>query len=300
MQRSDQSVLGRIFSQLREWIWDILRGSVIGVSNDIPGVSGGTMAVTMGIYDRIIFDVNNFRKDPKKCLKDLIPILLGVLVGIFAFARLLKGLIGEEGQVPPPITLLPTVCAFIGLILGGLPIIWKKIDFKKAGVGGILLFVLFFALVVVLPLLQAGADRTLEPGIGTILLLIPLGALASATMVIPGVSGSMILLILGYYHGIINALHDFNMAVLLPYAFGLVVGIVFIAKLMNFLLKKHETLTFCAILGLVVASPVALLYQNRACFDIATPGNWAVSALCLILGTVAAWLLSRMKGGENA
>ena len=99
---------------LVSWILDILRGSVIGISNDIPGVSGGTMAVTMGIYDRIIYDVNNFRKNWRKALMDLLPILVGVLVGIFGFARILKPLIGDEGQVPPPITLMPTIFAFIG------------------------------------------------------------------------------------------------------------------------------------------------------------------------------------------
>ena len=281
------------------WILDILRGSVIGMSNDIPGVSGGTMAVTMGIYDRIIYDVNNFRKDWKRAVRDLLPILVGVLVGIFGFARILKPLIGDEGQVPPPITLLPTIFAFIGLILGGLPIIWKHVDFKKTTWKGAVLFLLFFALVVVLPLLQAGADKTITHSFGDILLLIPLGMLASATMVIPGVSGSMILLILGYYHSVIGALHRFDMGVLLPYALGLVIGIVFIAKLMNFLLKKHSALTFSAILGLVVASPIALLYQNRACFEVATPGNWVACVVCLLVGCVAAYLLSRLGKEES-
>lgn len=284
---------------LVSWILDILRGSVIGISNDIPGVSGGTMAVTMGIYDRIIYDVNNFRKNWRKALMDLLPILVGVLVGIFGFARILKPLIGDEGQVPPPITLMPTIFAFIGLILGGLPIIWKNVDFKKTTWKGGLLFVLFFALVVVLPLLQAGADKTITHSFGDILLLIPLGMLASATMVIPGVSGSMILLILGYYHSIIGALHSFDMGVLLPYALGLLIGIVFIAKLMNFLLKKHSALTFAAILGLVVASPIALLYQNRACFDVATPGNWVASIVCLLAGCAVAYLLSRLGKEEG-
>ena len=282
-----------------QWILDILRGAVIGVSNVIPGVSGGTMAVTMGIYDRIIFDVNNFRKDWKRNLMDLLPILIGVLVGIFGFARILAPLIGEKGQNPPPITLLPTICTFIGLILGGLPIIWKKVDFKKTTWKGALLFILFFALVVVLPLLQEGMSKEIDHSFGSFMLLIPLGALASATMVIPGVSGSMILLILGYYHSVIGALKHFDFFVLLPYALGLVIGIVFIAKLMNFLLKKHSALTFAAILGLVVASPIALLYQNQACFDIATPGNWVASAVCLIVGCVGAWLLSRL-GKEGA
>ena len=72
-----------------QWILDILRGAVIGVSNIIPGVSGGTMAVSMGIYDRIIYAVNNIVKQFKKSLKDLLPVILGVLIGLFAFAQVL-------------------------------------------------------------------------------------------------------------------------------------------------------------------------------------------------------------------
>ena len=71
------------------WILDILRGAVMGVSNIIPGVSGGTMAVSMGIYDRIIYAVNNIFKQFKKSFREILPILIGILIGLFAFAALI-------------------------------------------------------------------------------------------------------------------------------------------------------------------------------------------------------------------
>ena len=77
-----------------QWILDILRGIVIGVSNIIPGVSGGTMAVSMGIYDRVIYAVNNLFKQFKKNFRDLLPIIIGVLIGLFAFAALIGTLLG--------------------------------------------------------------------------------------------------------------------------------------------------------------------------------------------------------------
>ena len=98
----------------------------------------------------------------------------------------------------------------------------------------------------------------------------------------------MIMMLLGYYNSVINAMNDLrggdwsSLAILLPYVIGLLVGIVFIAKLMNFLLKKYGALTFCAIFGLVIGSPVALLMQNRECFPLATAGNWIVSIVCLV------------------
>ncbi len=282
-----------------QWFLDILRGAVIGVSNIIPGVSGGTMAVSMGIYDRVIYAVNNLFKQFKKNFKDLLPIIIGVLVGLFAFAALIGTLLGTKSE-EIPITRLPTNFAFIGLILGGLPAIYKRVNMKSAGIPGILLFLVFLALVVVLPLLNPPEARNVDHSIGTILLMIPLGAIASSTMVIPGVSGSMIMMLLGYYNSVINAMNDLrggdwsSLAILLPYVVGLLVGIVFIAKLMNFLLKKYSALTFSAIFGLVIGSPVALLMQNRECFALANTGNWIASIACLAVGFAIAWFMSTL------
>ena len=286
-----------------QWILDILRGAVIGVSNIIPGVSGGTMAVSMGIYDRVIYAVNNLFKQFKKNFRDLLPIIIGVLVGLFAFAALIGTLLGTKSN-EIPITRLPTNFAFIGLILGGLPAIYKRVNMKTAKIPGVILFLIFLALVVVLPLLNPPEARTVDHSIGTILLMIPLGAIASSTMVIPGISGSMILMLLGYYNPVINAMNDLrggdwsSLAILAPYAIGLLVGIVFIAKLMNFLLKKHAALTFSAIFGLVIGSPVALLMQNRECFQIANTGHWIASIVCLIIGFAIAWFMSTLDKKE--
>ena len=90
-----------------QWFLDILRGAVIGVSNIIPGVSGGTMAVSMGIYDRVIYAVNNLFKQFKKNFRDLLPIIIGVLIGLFAFAALIGNLLGTKSS-EIPMTRLPT------------------------------------------------------------------------------------------------------------------------------------------------------------------------------------------------
>ena len=287
-----------------QWILDVLRGAVIGVSNIIPGVSGGTMAVSMGIYDRVIYAVNNLFRQFKKSFKELLPILVGVLIGLFAFAALIGTLLGTK-SAEIPATRLPTNFAFIGLILGGLPAIYKRVNMKSARIPGIILFLVFLALVVVLPLLNPPEARTVDHSIGTILLMIPLGAIASSTMVIPGISGSMILMLLGYYNPVINAINDLrggdwsSLAILLPYVIGLLVGIVFIAKLMNFLLKKHAALTFSAIFGLVIGSPVVLLMQNRECFRLANTGNWIASIVCLAVGFAVAWFMSALDRKQS-
>ena len=286
-----------------QWILDILRGAVMGVSNIIPGVSGGTMAVSMGIYDRIIFAVNNLFKQFKKSFREILPILIGLLIGLFAFAALIGTLLGTKSD-EIPITRLPTNFAFIGLILGGLPAIYKRVNMKDAKLPGVILFLVFLALVVVLPLLNPPEARTVDHSVGNILLMFLLGAIASSTMVIPGISGSMIMMLLGYYNSVINAMNDLrggdwsSLALLLPFVIGLILGIVFIAKLMNFLLKKHAALTFCAIFGLVIGSPVVLLMQNRECFPLANAGNWIASIICLVAGFAVAWFMSALDKKE--
>ena len=287
-----------------QWILDVLRGAVIGVSNIIPGVSGGTMAVSMGIYDRVIYAVNNLFKQFRKNFRELLPILIGVLIGLFAFAALIGSLLGTKSD-EIPMTRLPTNFAFIGLILGGLPAIYKRVNMRNAKIPGLILFLVFLALVVVLPLLNPPEERTVERSFGTALLMIPLGAIASSTMVIPGVSGSMIMMLLGYYNPVINAMNDLrggdwsSLVILLPYVIGLLVGIVFIAKLMNYLLRKHAAMTFCAIFGLVIGSPVALLMQNSECFRLADTGNWIACIVCLAAGFAIAWFMSTLDKKQS-
>ena len=287
-----------------QWILDVLRGAVIGISNIIPGVSGGTMAVSMGIYDRVIYAVNNLFRQFRKSFREILPILIGVLIGLFAFAALIGALLGTDSKEIPA-TRLPTNFAFIGLILGGLPAIYKRVNMKSAKLPGVILFLVFLTLVVVLPLLNHPEARTADHSIGTILLMVLLGAISSSTMVIPGISGSMIMMLLGYYNTIINAMNDLrggdwsSLVLLLPYVIGLIAGIVFIAKLMNFLLRKYAALTFCAIFGLVIGSPVALLMQNSECFPLANAGNWIASIACLVIGFAIAWFMSTLDRKEE-
>ena len=275
------------------WFMDILRGIVIGVANIIPGVSGGTMAVSMGVYDKFIGAINNIFKKFKQSITDILPLGIGMLAGIFGFAFFITFCLDNHP--------LATNFAFIGLIVGGLPAIFKRMSVKKAGVPGLIFFVIFFALIVILPLLAPSQDRDLSMTIGNIIILFFVGALASATMVIPGVSGSMVLLILGYYNPVMTALKSIvggNLSAIgfmIPVALGIVVGIFAVAKLLEVLLQKYTNQTYCAILGLVLASPVALLLQgnNPSLLASIDFGTAIVSALSLVVGIAIAYFLSK-------
>ncbi len=279
---------------------EILRGVVIGVANIIPGVSGGTMMVSMGIYDTLIGCINNLFKDFKGCVKVLWPYGVGMALGIVGLAKLLTYLL----EAFP----LPTNMAFIGLILGSLPVILARIKGEKKGAAGAVAFIAAFALVVGLQILGEGngQDAAITLSIGQLVILFFMGVIASATMVIPGVSGSMMLMLLGYYNpiiGSISAVIDALLAVdiagvltacgvLVPFGIGVVIGIFAIAKLIEVLLKRYKGATYCAILGLVAASPVAILMATN--YAGATAMSWVVGIVTLALGFFAAMKL----GGE--
>lgn len=253
-----------------KWILDVLRGAVIGLANVIPGVSGGTMMVSMGIYDKIIYSINNLLKKFKECFKILLPYLLGMLLAIVIGAFTLKKAFAEYP--------LPTNALFIGLILGSLPIILKEMKGEKIGWQGVLAFLLLFGLVVGLKLVEANNKTTISLNIGTVLLMVVLGAICSAAMVIPGVSGSMILKTLGFYEPVVTeaipacikgltggdwGAFFTNLGILLPFLIGIVVGIFGIAKLISVLMEKWKGRTYCGILGMVLASPVVILLDKN-------------------------------------
>lgn len=285
---------------MKEFILNILRGIVIGISNVIPGVSGGTMMVSMGIYDKLILVLTHFIKRIKEAVALLVPILIGMLLAIAIFAKLFS-------EVLFPKFPLQTNLFFIGLILGGLPIIYKKVKGSSIRFPHILAFALFFVLVAGLAVFGEGngasADITLSAG--NVIKLLGVGIIAAATMVIPGVSGSMIMMILGYYNTIIdtinafiNALKDFDIpamldtfVVLVPFGIGVAIGIVAVAKLVEFMLKKFPAVTYWAIIGLIVASPFAILIM----MEVGTIG--VVQVLSGVILLAVGFFISMKIGG---
>ncbi len=285
-----------------ELVKKILRGMLIGVANVIPGVSGGTMMVSMGIYDTIILCITHLFSQFKKSVKTLLPYLLGMLLGIFALASLLGFLFDHYP--------LPTNTAFIGLILGGLSPLIRKIERRKINFGCVVAFAAFFGLIIWMACMGPVQNaESVTMSAGQMLILLVMGAIASATMIIPGVSGSMVLMLLGYYTPVINALNSFKTAVfsadfaamvqpllvLLPFGIGVVAGIFGVAKAIEWLIQRFPALTYCGVLGLVLASPVAILI--RADLAGTTVGMAIISVITFTVGFVGAWLLD--KGSKS-
>ena len=278
-------------------IKNILKGMVVGVANIIPGVSGGTMMVSMGIYDKLIHCLTHLFKEFKESMKFLIPIFVGMGIALVGLSFIIQP---AFEHFP-----LPTSCLFIGLIMGGLPAVWKKVKGKGVKVSYIIPFLVFFVLVVGLALIgeKEGNAADLTFGLWSCVKLFLVGIIASATMVIPGVSGSMMLLLLGYYNPIVSAIKDFVTAlasldmqgilqgcgVLVPAGLGIVVGIFAIAKLIEIIFERFPMQAYWAIIGLIVASPFAVLLMAQ--LGTVTALSIAVSVITFAVGFVIAMKL---------
>lgn len=278
----------------------IVQGIVVGIANIIPGVSGGTMMVAMGLYDKLIHCITHLKSEFKKSLQLLIPIFLGMGIAIVVLSRIFEFLLSTYP--------IPTNFAFCGLIAGSLPFIVEKVKGHSVTVDKIIPFLVFFAIVIVMAMMGEtnGTAADVSFNVVNVLKLFGVGVIAAATMVVPGVSGSMMLMLLGYYDTILATINDtvdaliaFDMTemirvigILVPFGIGVVIGIFGIAKLIEFIFSKAQVHAYYAIIGLIIASPIAILIQM----------DWSgFSILTLVVSIVtfvAGWFVASKLGGE--
>ena len=272
---------------MKEKIKNLLVGLALGTANIIPGVSGGTIAMTMGIYERLIGIASNIFKDLKKNIMFLLPIGIGMVLAILLLSKVINySLENYEFQ---------TVFFFVGLILGGLPFLFKKVTKKSIGVKNVMISVICFALVFSLTFLNEGNNVVNLDAI-TFSLLIKLfivGIIAAATMVIPGISGSFVLMLLGYYKPIVETISNLtnfdllihNGLVLGSFGVGIIVGIVLISKAIEFLLKKCPTETYFGIYGIIISSIVVIIMGISS---VPSVGGIIIGFVLMSIGALAA------------
>lgn len=281
--------------KVKEFFKSLLGGAAIGVAMIIPGVSGGTVAVLLNIYDKLINALGNITKNFKEKILFLIPVLLGMAL---AFAAMYFPLKYALKYAP-----FPTVMLFAGLMVGSFPKLFKDskaFGFKKCNLYSILLpFAVIIGICILKFFVYAGeADLSASMPIWGYFAIIGVAMLGSCALVVPGVSGSMLLMILGYYTpvlGLISMLtSNFWHAalVLVLFALGLVIGFFSIAKLMKFFLNRFPRGTRWAIIGFVLGSiPALFIVQDYAAFPMDGLQVAAGMVLCA-LGAVATYALT--------
>lgn len=235
-----------------EWK-NIYRGFIMGATDVVPGVSGGTIAVLLGIYDRLIAAINGvFSKDWKKHLSFLVPLGIGMVAAIFTLAKLLEWLLLHHPG--------PTFFFFLGLIIGVLPLLFREADVKNTFKSKHIIILITGAIVISLFGLLNPEEGTIivERSFSIYILLFFSGFLGSAAMVLPGISGSFVLLVIGVFSTVISAISNLQFDVILVTGAGIMVGIIFMSKVINYFLTHFRTTTFAAIIGMVIGSIVVI------------------------------------------
>ena len=268
-----------------------LKGAALGTAFVIPGFSGGTMAVILKIYDRLLDAISLNIEKLKKNFGFILFLVIGMAAGVFATAVGLSWLF-ENHPVPTALTLT-------GIVVGSLPMIWKECTseskFKPLNIKP---FLIAFAVMVVMFFIE-NAD-TAEAAVQTdfsfvlALKLAAGGFIAAISMVIPGISGSLMLTIMGMYETSITAVKDLNIALIAPVGIGAVVGILSGAKIISLLLKKFRQSTYSVIIGLIVGSLLTIFPS-----DFSFNSEGIIGIVLGIIGFIIPILFDRMSAKKE-
>lgn len=262
---------------------NVISGLIIGVANIIPGVSGGTMMVILNMFDKILDAIGNFKKDIKNNILFLLQIIIGAAIGIVLFSKGITYMLSNYPTI--------TNMFFIGLILGSFPLVYrnafeindaKKKSDKKISVGSIIVFIAAFALLIVLTFTNA-KETTVDINDVAInfSLMIQLffgSMLGAIAMIIPGVSGSFVMMLIGIYPIITAAIAvafpidtqiwaSTVFPICIPVGLGIILGLLVGAKAISVLLKSFTQQTYFGILGLLFGS-IFYLYPTELAFNI--------------------------------
>ena len=251
----------------------VIFGAIVGVANIIPGVSGGTMAVILKIYDRLIETLS--LKNVKKNLPFIIPLGIGAAVGIVLFSKATEFLLGNYPMA--------TNFTFMGLILGSIPMIFQRARGEKMEAKGMVSFLVALVVMVVIALLKpAESNAVLALTPLNLLILFGASAISTFAMILPGISGSFVMLVLGVYTTVLTSISGVFtwpidgatwhcVGMLIPVGLGCIVGLIFGSKLVDVLIRKQPQATYFAILGLVVGSLLAVFPKDSLALTLELP-----------------------------
>ncbi|HSM01425.1 MAG TPA: DUF368 domain-containing protein [Acidimicrobiia bacterium] len=284
------------------YLLNILRGFLMGSADVVPGVSGGTVALVLGIYERLVSSIhagsaalgNALRGrwvDMRRRLGEvewrlLLPLLAGIGLAVVTLASLIDRLLEEQPQ--------NTAAAFFGLVLGSIVIAWRLVrrwDSARIGTGIAVAIVAFVVL-------GLRGEALTDP---SVVFFLGSGAIAIVAMILPGISGSFILLMLGMYQAVLDAVNDRDVAVLGVFLVGAVIGLAAFSTLLNHLLKTHHDTVMAGLIGLMLGS-LRVLWPWPDGADTAAlsgptdplvPALLAVAGLMVVLGI--GWFAGREK-----
>lgn len=261
---------------MREALTVVAKSVVVGASSLVPGVSGGTMAILLGIYDKLIFSISRFTSDWKKNLAFLAEFGIGAAAGILLLAKAVLWLF-ECFE-------LPMMYLFIGLILGSVPMLFRQAGTKSIRLRDILWVLVGFTVVMLvqlIPVVPMQLGGTYNPL--TFVMMVVAGVVVAVAFILPGISTSYMLLILGIYDITLRAVTELDFLFLLPLMLGAIVGTLVTARLLEIAMRRHTCATYMTIIGFVIGSILDIMPQIPMGWNIV----WCLLAVAVGFGAVS-------------
>ncbi len=266
---------------------NIIKGIFIGAGAIVPGLSSGVLCVIFGIYEKLLDAVLNFFKDIKQNIKFLFPIALGVGIGVLLFSN---GLNYALYAFP-----IQTKSIFIGLILGTIPSLIKEVNEKQSfRPQNVVYLLIALAIGIVTVILEN--QMTIISNVEEInsFYLILCGVIMSLGIIVPGVSSTIILMLLGVYSIYLQSVANLYLPVLIPMGIGLVLGSIVVMKVTKILLEKQYAKTFYSIIGFTIGSILVLVPQGMNTLEM------ILSILCILLGIYISRIPNAIKDFKSS
>lgn len=259
---------------------NILKGIVIGISTLVPGVSGGTMAIILGVYDEMIHAISSFFNNIKKNFLFLLELSIGGVIGIVAFSRIIEYSITNFK--------FPTIYLFLGIIFGGIPVLYEKANVRSKSKKDWIYFIIGFFIILIMSIYNGTivnlADST---GILNFMFLILAGIIIAVALILPGISTSFMLLALGLYDITLRAINNVEISFLVPIILGVGIGVIATTKTLENCLNNKPRQTYMLILGFVIGSILQVFP------GVPTGFNLFISILTFIIGFIVIRFLSK-------
>lgn len=226
----------------------IIKGFIVGSTMMVPGVSGGSMAMVLGIYDKLISSISSFFRDWKSNTVYLISFAIPALLGIILCAKPISSVIDRFPVV--------SMFFFIGLVFGSLPMLYKTARIERIKISHIVSFIIGAAIVISMAFLppMGGSEASLEMDVATFFLQILAGIAVAIGFILPGISTSYLLLLLGTYDFVMLAISSLNIVALIPFVLGFVLGVILLTRVLEICMQRYPQITYTMIIGFLMGS----------------------------------------------
>lgn len=271
-----------------------IQGFIIGIGKIIPGVSGAMFAMMFGVYEKALDIICNLKTKLFKNFKFMMILGSGILLAIIFGSNIIKSALDKY--------YLQTMFLFIGMMTSGIKPLFENVKGEKLTLKNLICAGAICIALIVLDCVDLGStEATFEKTPSAAIMLFISGFVDAMGTIVPGVCGTALLMILGYYNTVIHSLSDIfnfsnlanNLFVLIPFSIGLIIGALLVSKLVNYLFKNYRIQTYYTIIGFAISSTI-ILFINAITSSFTLP-QLLISCILFIIGFIISYFFEKLK-----